>query len=94
MPTTHIPRSISLHAPTSRGILCSQHTIHTQWMASPKNQQENDDNNNNNNVSATREQQDSFDAAGFAGYLAPYAAAVLGALVATGLFVKFVLLDY
>ncbi|CAB9513105.1 expressed unknown protein [Seminavis robusta] len=37
---------------------------------------------------------DNFDAEGFGGYLAPYALAALASVVATGAFVKFVLLDY
>ena len=40
------------------------------------------------------EEQDTFDASGFAGYLAPYALADLVAVAATSAFVKFVLLDY
>ena len=37
---------------------------------------------------------DNFDGKGFAGYLAPYAIAVILGLGATGAFFKFVLLDY
>jgi hypothetical protein len=37
---------------------------------------------------------DNFDANGFVGYLVPYALAVVAAIVVTGAFVKFVLLDY
>lgn len=37
---------------------------------------------------------DSFDGQGFANYLAPYALAVIASIVVTGLFIKFVLLDY
>eukprot|EP00977_Amphora_coffeiformis_P016698 scaffold5237_cov179-Amphora_coffeaeformis.AAC.11 len=35
-----------------------------------------------------------FDGEGFVNYLAPYALAVVGSIVVTGLFVKFVMLDY
>jgi hypothetical protein len=35
-----------------------------------------------------------FDAAGFGGYLAPYALALIASVAVTGAFVKFVLLDY
>ena len=37
---------------------------------------------------------DNFDGDGFANYLAPYALAVIAAIVATGAFFKFVLMDY
>lgn len=37
---------------------------------------------------------DNFDAAGFGGYLAPYAIAFVASIGITALFVKFVLLDY
>ena len=37
---------------------------------------------------------DNFDGKGFAGYLAPYALAVLASIAVTAAFVKFVLLDY
>ena len=40
------------------------------------------------------EEQDNFDASGFAGYLAPYVVSVLVAVAATWTFVKYVLLDY
>ena len=38
--------------------------------------------------------QDNFDGKGFAGYLAPYALALVGSVAVTAAFVKFVLLDY
>lgn len=37
---------------------------------------------------------DNFDAAGFAGYLAPYALALVVSVLAFGVFFKFVLMDY
>ena len=37
---------------------------------------------------------DNFDAGGFAGYLAPYALALVGSILATAAVFKFVLLDY
>ena len=37
---------------------------------------------------------DNFDGKGFAGYLLPYALALIGSIVATGAVFKFVLLDY
>ncbi len=37
---------------------------------------------------------EAFDGQGFAGYLAPYALALVGSLIVTALFVKFVLLDF
>ena len=40
------------------------------------------------------EVQDNFDGKGFAGYLAPYAVALIGSIAVTAAFVKFVLLDY
>jgi hypothetical protein len=40
------------------------------------------------------EEQDNFDSQGFAGYLAPYALAVVASVAVTAGFVKFVLLDY
>jgi hypothetical protein len=39
-------------------------------------------------------EKDNFDAAGFGGYLAPYAIAFVASIGITALFVKFVLLDY
>ena len=47
----------------------------------------NDDNNKEADV-------DNFDGKGFAGYLAPYAVALIGSIAVTAAFVKFVLLDY
>lgn len=52
-----------------------------------------DDNNSNIDEDAIRE-KDKFDGKGFAGYLAPYAVALLGSIAVTAAFVKFVLLDY
>ena len=37
---------------------------------------------------------ENFDAAGFGGYLAPYALALVASVLVTGAFFKFVLLDY
>ena len=37
---------------------------------------------------------ENFDAQGFGGYLAPYAAALIASVLVTGAFIKFVLLDY
>jgi len=48
------------------------------------------DNNNNNNNNET----DNFDGQGFAKYLLPYAAALIGSILATAAVFKFVLLDY
>ena len=47
----------------------------------------NDDNNKEADV-------DNFDGKGFAGYLAPYAVALIGSIAVTAAFFKFVLLDY
>lgn len=49
------------------------------------------DKNDNNQAAAA---DDSFDGRGFANYLAPYALTLVASIVVTGLFVKFVLLDY
>ena len=38
--------------------------------------------------------QDTFDGQGFADYLAPYVLTAIASIVVTGLFVKFVLMDY
>jgi len=48
----------------------------------------------NNDQVDNSEVEDSFDGKGFAGYLAPYAAALILSIGVTGAFVKFVLLDY
>ena len=52
-----------------------------------------DDDINSKEEDAIRE-KDKFDGKGFAGYLAPYAVALLGSIAVTAAFVKFVLLDY
>ena len=53
------------------------------------------DYDNNSNIDENvAEVQDNFDGKGFAGYLAPYAVALLGSIAVTAAFVKFVLLDY
>ena len=52
-----------------------------------------DDDSNSKEEDAIRE-KDKFDGKGFAGYLAPYAVALLGSIAVTAAFVKFVLLDY
>ena len=52
-----------------------------------------DDSNSNTEEDAIRV-KDKFDGKGFAGYLAPYAVALLGSIAVTAAFVKFVLLDY
>ena len=52
------------------------------------------DDDNNSNIDDLAEVQDNFDGKGFAGYLAPYAVALIGSIAVTGAFVKFVLLDY
>ena len=52
------------------------------------------DDDNNSNIDDLAEVQDNFDGKGFAGYLAPYAVALLGSIAVTAAFVKFVLLDY
>jgi len=53
-----------------------------------------DDDSNSNIDQDLAEAQDNFDGKGFAGYLAPYALALVGSIAVTAAFVKFVLLDY
>jgi len=53
-----------------------------------------DDDSNSNIDEDLAEVQDNFDGKGFAGYLAPYAVALVGSIAVTAAFVKFVLLDY
>lgn len=48
----------------------------------------------NDQPSPLEENASNFDGEGFANYLAPYALAAVGSILITGLFVKFVLLDY
>jgi hypothetical protein len=52
------------------------------------------DDNNNDEGNDSSDINDNFDGDGFANYLAPYALAVVSAIVATGAFFKFVLMDY
>mmetsp|Transcript_23130 Transcript_23130/g.37520 ORF Transcript_23130/g.37520 Transcript_23130/m.37520 type:complete len:117 (-) Transcript_23130:86-436(-) len=49
---------------------------------------------NNNQLVENNNSEDNFDGKGFAGYLAPYAVALLGSIAVTAAFVKFVLMDY
>mmetsp|Transcript_310 Transcript_310/g.323 ORF Transcript_310/g.323 Transcript_310/m.323 type:complete len:124 (-) Transcript_310:27-398(-) len=51
----------------------------------------NADNNENDDDTSM---SNGFDGEGFAGYLAPYALALIGSIVVTGAFFKFVLMDY
>jgi hypothetical protein len=48
----------------------------------------------NNNNGDGSDLDDNFDGDGFANYLAPYALAAIAAIVATGAFFNFVLMDY
>jgi hypothetical protein len=63
----------------------------SQFPASSYPLQLSDDDNNNGDDS---DLNDNFDGDGFANYLAPYALAAVSAIVATGAFFKFVLMDY
>lgn len=66
-------------------------TTHTERMLSTLFAGVDDDNNKDEDLA---EVQDNFDGKGFAGYLAPYAVALIGSIAVTVAFVKFVLLDY
>lgn len=68
-------------------------TVHNERILSSLFAGVDDDSNSNTEEDAIRE-KDKFDGKGFAGYLAPYAVALLGSIAVTAAFVKFVLLDY
>ena len=68
-------------------------TTHTERILSTLFAGVNDDSTSNTEEDAVGE-QDNFDGKGFAGYLAPYAVALIGSIAVTVAFVKFVLLDY
>ena len=82
-------------SPSCHKLLIRPYNTAKQNHFNPLLSRQNDDTDDKqqNGLSSVRE-TDNFDAAGFGGYLAPYAIAFVASIGITALFVKFVLLDY
>jgi hypothetical protein len=91
-PTLTLPTTSRRHllGPTTTTTRRLFETPHFNLLLETKLLATGDDSNEDDNLLT----DDNFDAAGFAKYLAPYALAVVAALLVTGVFVKFVLMDY